>query len=109
MQTTYFPFTKSTTGGVKLETDQNEINLQMLQTLIGTAPGEMEWEPTFGCQIHFHTFEPNNNASIALAKFYIQEAVKTWVPTITANIDVSIPEENILEISIETYTITIQL
>ena len=44
--------------------------------------------PTFGCRIHELVFAPNNVATAATAKRYVEEALLMWEPRID-NIEIS--------------------
>jgi len=93
-------------GGISTSWHEDNIE-QNIRIAIGTAPGERQMRPEFGCKIHDLIFHPNNRTTANLAEHHTQLAIVKWEPrvenvTVKANPDPY--EENTMRIEI-TYTI----
>jgi Phage baseplate assembly protein W len=53
--------------------------------ILGTQHGERLMRPTFGANLKSLVFAPNNPATAHLARFYVEEALRTWEPRILVN------------------------
>lgn len=82
-----FPPRIGAQGGVQLTSDRNEIS-EAIHIILTTSPGQRVMRPTFGCRIHELVFAPNNVATAATAKRYVEEALLMWEPRID-NIEIS--------------------
>ena len=68
-------------GSIALSSENDNIQ-EAIWIILSTAPGERLMHPTFGCAIHRLTFEPNNVSTAGLARFYVEDALRTWEPRI---------------------------
>jgi phage baseplate assembly protein W len=60
-----------------------EANIRQCATVIlGTKPGERQMLPEFGCRIHELMFAPATQATSALIRHYVEEALARWEPRI---------------------------
>ena len=76
-----WPFTVSTTGGIRESTGVRKVE-ESIRIILGTQYGERAMRPTFGCNLKSLAFSPNNSATANLAKFYVEDGVKQWEPRI---------------------------
>ncbi len=56
---------------------------QALMIILRTPKGQRPRRPEFGCRIHELVFAPNNTATIALARYYVEQSLAMWEPRIT--------------------------
>lgn len=68
-------------GSLALTTDRDEVR-QAIEIILKTAPGQRVMRPTFGCRLHELIFAPNNTHTAALARRYVEEALRMWEPRI---------------------------
>ena len=68
-------------GSIALSSENDNIQ-EAIWIILSTAPGERLMHPTFGCAIHRLAFEPNNVSTAGLARFYVEDALRTWEPRI---------------------------
>lgn len=76
---------------------------QSILIILGTAPGERQMRPDFGCGIHDLVFQPNTAALRGMVEQKVREALTRWEPRIDV-IDVRVetpPERNMLQIWID--------
>ncbi len=71
-------------GGVALSSENKEIE-QAMKIILLTSPGQRVMRPTFGCRIHELLFAPNNDATAAKAKRFVEDALAMWEPRIIVN------------------------
>jgi Bacteriophage baseplate protein W len=64
---------------------------QSIWIVLGTAPGERQMQPDFGCGIHDLVFEPNTAALRGVVQAKVREALTRWEPRI-----------DVLEVRVET-------
>ena len=64
-------------GGVA-PADADDLIIQAIVIILGTAPGERVMRPSFGCEIHELLYAPNHQATASLAAHYCQEALQKW-------------------------------
>jgi len=76
-----FPLQIGRHGGLSLTTEVDEIQ-QAIRIILTTVPGERVMRPTFGSRLHELVFAPVNAETLALAKRYVEEALKMWEPRI---------------------------
>lgn len=98
-----FPLKIDSQGGIALSSDQNEIE-QAIIIILSTEIGQRVMRPRFGSRLHELVFAPNNEHTAALARRYVEEALRMWEPRINKlNIDANPdPAENsrlLIEIS----------
>jgi phage baseplate assembly protein W len=90
-----FPLKIDSQGGISLTTDRNEIE-ESIRIILQTEIGQRVMRPRFGSRLHELVFAPNNDHTAALARRYVEEALRMWEPRIkTLDIDVKVdPKEN---------------
>ncbi len=101
-----FPVQVESDGGIS--TSWHEANVeQNIRIILGTAPGERQMRPEFGCKIHDLVFQPNNRPTANTAESYVRMAVAKWEPRV-GDIEVTAKpdpyDENVLRVEL-TYTI----
>ena len=68
---------------------------QSIWIILGTAPGERQMRPDFGCGIHDLVFEPNTAALRGLVQARVQDALIRWEPRIDIQaVNVEVPTAN---------------
>ena len=60
-----FPFSVGSNGGIQLSKYENNIE-ESVRIIIGTALGERQMRPEWGCRIHDFVFAPNNTSTQTL-------------------------------------------
>src|SRR5438132_9440080 len=60
-----FPFSVGPSGGVQLSKYETNIE-ESVRIIIGTALGERQMRPEWGCRIHDFVFAPNNTSTQTL-------------------------------------------
>lgn len=76
-----FPFQVGPNGGIALS--RYELNIEeSVRIIIGTALGERQMRPTWGCRIHDFVFAPNNTSTQTLVAFHVEEALAKYEPRI---------------------------
>jgi phage baseplate assembly protein W len=82
-----FPFQVGPNGGIQLS--KYELNIEeSVRVIIGTALGERQMRPNFGCRIHDFVFAPNNGSTQTLVAYHVEDALAKWEFRIR-NIEVS--------------------
>lgn len=67
----------------KVATSSYEDNIQeSIRVILGTARGERQMRPDFGCGIHELVFGLNNQATAGLAAYHVEQALIRWEPRI---------------------------
>lgn len=77
---------------------------QSIWVILGTAPGERQMRPDFGCGIHELVFEPNTAAFRGMVQAKVREALTRWEPRIdVVDVRVETPPErrNVLLIRVD--------
>jgi phage baseplate assembly protein W len=69
-----FPFSVGPSGGIQLSKYERNIE-ESVRIIIGTALGERQMRPTWGCRIHDFVFAPNNASTQTLVAFHVEEAL----------------------------------
>ncbi|MBH24616.1 MAG: baseplate protein [Myxococcales bacterium] len=69
-----FPFKVDRNGNIAMSAHEKSVE-QAIEIIIGTAPGERQMRPDFGCKIHDLVFAPANLNTCALASSYVREAL----------------------------------
>lgn len=82
---------------------------EAIWTILSIAPGERLMRPDFGCRIHELVFAPNDAATIGLARFYVEDALRRWEPRIEliqvkVEVDAGKPAELLISISYQVRT-----
>ncbi len=88
-----YPLSLSVTNGVRRSTGTEKVE-QSIRVILGTQFGERVMRPDFGCNLKSLVFAPMNEATINLARHYVQDGLTQWEPridltdvTITADTD----------------------
>jgi hypothetical protein len=55
---------------------------ESIEVILGTAKGERQMRPDFGCGIHELVFGLNNQATAGLAAYHVEQALIRWEPRI---------------------------
>jgi phage baseplate assembly protein W len=55
---------------------------ESIELILGTAPGERQMRPAFGCGINDLTFEPNTARLRSVVEIKVREALTRWEPRI---------------------------
>jgi hypothetical protein len=76
-----FPFSINPRGGVAVSRYEEDIE-EAIMLIVGTAFGERQMRPDFGCGIHDLVFAPNNANTRSLAVYHVEEALIKWEPRI---------------------------
>jgi len=102
-----FPVDVDATGGIRLVSDQVEIE-QSIRLILSTAPGERPMRPEFGCAIHDHVFDSFDGRTTGRVVYAVREALRRWESRIDV-LDISVgrhpTEEDALLLDIR-YTIS---
>jgi phage baseplate assembly protein W len=76
-----FPVGLEPHRGVRLSAYEKNIE-ECILVILGTALGERQMRPDFGCGIHDLVFSPNNAHTAGLITYYVEEALTKWEPRI---------------------------
>jgi len=76
-----FPVRISPMGGFAFSAAEKSIE-EAIWILLGTARGERQMLPQFGCGIHDLVFAPNNPATQGNVQHLVKDALTTWEPRI---------------------------
>ncbi len=76
-----FPVKLNRNGGVASSAFEENVE-QSIQIIIGTAPGERQMRPAFGCKIHDLLFAPANVTTCTMASLYVKESLVLHEPRI---------------------------
>ena len=89
----HFPIQIGPTGGLALTNMDNEIS-QAIRIILTTIPGERVMRPTFGSRLHELAFAPINSETMALARRFVEQALRMWEPRIELmTVDVTSDDE----------------
>jgi phage baseplate assembly protein W len=67
---------------------------QSIQIILGTAPGERQMRPNFGCGIQDLVFQPNTSALRALVVEQVRSSLTLWEPRIdVVGVSADVPPE----------------
>jgi hypothetical protein len=69
-----FPFSVGPNGGIQLSKYEQNIE-ESVRIIIGTALGERQMRPLWGCRIHDFVFAPNNTSTQTLVGYHVEEAL----------------------------------
>lgn len=72
-----FPFAVAPNGGIALSRYEQNIE-ESARLIIGTALGERQMRPDFGCRIHDFVFAPNNTSTQTLIAHHVEDALGKW-------------------------------
>jgi phage baseplate assembly protein W len=76
-----FPVKLDRNGGLAMSAFEENIE-QAIEIVIGTAPGERQMRPDFGCRIHDLLFSPANMTTCTQASMYVKESLVMHEPRI---------------------------
>jgi phage baseplate assembly protein W len=86
-----FPVRLTPAGGLAFSSGEQSIE-EAIWILLGTARGERQMLPRFGCGMHDLVFAPNNPATRGSIGQLVKDALSEWEPRIDVlAIDVSSP------------------
>ncbi|HEX6158671.1 MAG TPA: GPW/gp25 family protein [Thermoanaerobaculia bacterium] len=76
-----FPIRPNARGGFAWSAAEQDIE-EAIWIILGTAPGERQMLPQFGCGIHRHVFAPNSPGTRGSIAEDVRNALTTWEPRI---------------------------
>ena len=76
-----FPVRRQPGNGLKLTGGEEKIR-QSIWIILGTASGERQMRPDFGCGVHDLVFQPNSAALRTLVTQRVRESLTRWEPRI---------------------------
>jgi uncharacterized protein len=76
-----FPLAIGITGGIREASGPDKVE-QSIRIILGTQHGERVMRPTFGCNLKSLAFAPMNEATLQLARHYVEEGLGQWEPRI---------------------------
>lgn len=76
-----FPIQIEKNGAIAPRHYENNIKESIL-IILGTAKGERQMRPDFGCGIHELVFARNNMTTAGLAIYHVEQALTRWEPRI---------------------------
>lgn len=76
-----FPLRIEATGAIAASAYEENIK-ESIRLILGTAKGERQMRPDFGCGIHELVFGLNNQANAGLAAYHVEQALTRWEPRI---------------------------
>jgi phage baseplate assembly protein W len=83
-----FPVRVNPRGGLSYSTAEQDIE-EAIWIILGTAPGERQMRPDFGCGIHDYVFAPNSASTRGQIAYQVRQALTKWEPRIDVS-DVSV-------------------
>jgi Bacteriophage baseplate protein W len=76
-----FPMRVSPSGNLTYSSGEESVR-EAIWILLGTAKGERQMLPTFGCGIQDLVFAPNNQTTWANVQHLVKDALTNWEPRI---------------------------
>jgi uncharacterized protein len=76
-----FPIRVNPRGGLSYSAAEQDI-VEALWIILGTAPGERQMLPRFGCGIHEFVFAPNSASTRGAIGNAVRKGLTTWEPRI---------------------------
>lgn len=76
-----FPVRMTPAGGLAFSSGEQSVE-EAIWILLGTARGERQMLPRFGCGIHDLVFAPNNPATQGNIAHLVKDALNEWEPRI---------------------------
>ena len=76
-----FPVRIDADGEVAVSSYEENIK-ESIRIILGTAKGERQMRPDFGCGIHELVFARNNLATAGMAAYHVEQALIRWEPRI---------------------------
>jgi phage baseplate assembly protein W len=87
-----YPLRVNSRGGIAVARHEEKVR-QSMRVILGTQRGERLMRPNFGANLKSLVFAPNNAATANLARFYVEEALRTWEPRILVD-EVHVQNDN---------------
>jgi uncharacterized protein len=97
-----FPLRVTPGGGFDFSSGEQSVE-EAIWILLGTAKGERQMLPRFGCGIHDLVFAPNNPATRGYVQHLVKDALTEWEPRI------DVLDVNFTSPSNEEYTMLIRV
>src|SRR3989442_10417535 len=72
-----FPFSVGPNGAIQLSRYEANIE-ESVRVIIGTALGERQMRPEWGCRVHDFVFAPHNTATQTLVGHHVEEALAKY-------------------------------
>src|SRR5947199_8493369 len=91
-----FPFSVGPNGGVQLSKYETNIE-ESVRIIIGTALGERQMRPEWGCRIHDFVFAPNNTSTHTLVAQHVEEALAKYEHCILSIVVEELPDTDSAE------------
>lgn len=101
-----FPMKLDRNGGVAMSSFEENVE-QSIRIIIGTAQGERQMRPSFGCRIHDLLFAPANITTCTRAALHVKESLVLHEPRvkhIEVRCDLDTHRDNCLNVHIS-YTV----
>ena len=98
-----FPLRITPGGGFDFSSGEQSVQ-EAIWILLGTAKGERQMLPRFGCGIHDLVFAPNNPATRGNVQHLVKDALTEWEPRIDVldvNVSSAPGEENTMLIRVD--------
>lgn len=98
-----FPVKIDRDGGVAMSAFEENVE-QAIHIIIGTAPGERQMRPDFGCRIHDLVFAPANVTTCTRVSMHVKESLVLWEPRVKGidvkcDVDTSEPNKLFVHVS----------
>ena len=87
-----YPLSVSGSGGIAESGGVQKVE-ESIRMILGTQYGERVMRPRFGSNLRSLAFAPNNTATANLARYYVDEGLRTWEPRIEL-IDIAVDSDN---------------
>ena len=94
-----FPVGVHAGGGIALAEGEDDIR-QAIRIVLGTALGEREMRPDFGCGVHELVFDRGDASLAGKARFYVRNALERWEPRIQVESVEAWLEGNVLYVDV---------
>jgi phage baseplate assembly protein W len=98
-----FPLQVGPDGGIAASSGETALQ-ESIWLILGTARGERQMEPRFGCGMHDAVFEPNSPGTHAAIAHQVHGALTEWEPRIDVldvRVDAPAEEENVLLVRVD--------
>jgi uncharacterized protein len=98
-----FPVRINPRGGLSYSSAEEDIQ-EAIWIILGTAPGERQMLPRFGCGIHNYVFAPNNATTLGNIAHEVRRALTKWearIDVLEVRVESSAEEQNKLLIRVD--------
>jgi hypothetical protein len=90
-----FPVRVDGQGRIALTCDDDQEIVEAIRIILSTTPGERVMRPTFGSHLFELAFAPLNHETGALARRYVEDALRMWEPRIRIiDVEVDVERDN---------------